>query len=236
MANLLKMAMIETIRTLHRRGWSQRRIAAELGINRETVARYLRQAVSESKPATAPTGSHDDHRESKPATAPTGSHDDHRESKPATAPTGSESGDDPLEQVIATPASVPDRPSFGRYQPSGCEPWRVAIQAKCDLGLTAQRIYQDLVSDHGFTGSYYSVRRFVRRLEQSHELPFRRVECDPGDEAQVDFGEGLSGRAFRTPINLGDGIDDTHQLARLVLRSGDSPKRKARGLSGHPST
>ena len=42
MAGLLKMAISETIRTLHRRGWSQRRIADELGINRETVARHLR--------------------------------------------------------------------------------------------------------------------------------------------------------------------------------------------------
>ena len=38
MANLLKMAISETICALHRRGWSQRRIAAELGIVRETVA------------------------------------------------------------------------------------------------------------------------------------------------------------------------------------------------------
>ncbi len=31
MANLLKMAVSETIHALHRRGWSQRRIADELG-------------------------------------------------------------------------------------------------------------------------------------------------------------------------------------------------------------
>ena len=60
MANLLKMAISETIRTLHRRGWSQRRIAAELGINRETVARHLRQADPPSKPANAPPGSEAD--------------------------------------------------------------------------------------------------------------------------------------------------------------------------------
>lgn len=54
----------------------------------------------------------------------------------------------------------------------------------------AQRIYQDLVTDHGFVGSYYSVRRFVRRLEKSQELPFRRIECEPGEEAQIDFGSG----------------------------------------------
>ena len=57
MANLLKMAVSETIRTLHRRGWSQRRIADELGINRETVARHLRRADPPSKPANAPPGS-----------------------------------------------------------------------------------------------------------------------------------------------------------------------------------
>src|SRR5215469_4805455 len=57
MSNLLKMAVAESIRTLHQRGWSQRRIADELGINRETVARYLRLAEPASKPANAPTGS-----------------------------------------------------------------------------------------------------------------------------------------------------------------------------------
>ncbi len=54
MANQLKMAKINAILTLHERGWSQRKIAEQLGVNRETVARYLRAA---SKPAKAPTGS-----------------------------------------------------------------------------------------------------------------------------------------------------------------------------------
>ena len=68
-----------------------------------------------------------------------------------------------------------------------------SILAKLDQGLSAQRIYQDLVADHGFTGSYYSVKRFVRRLEQTHALPFRGIECAAGDEAQVDFGIGRAG-------------------------------------------
>ena len=51
MANLLKMAIRETIRTLHQRGWSQRRIADELGINRETVARHLRHPEQSDLPA-----------------------------------------------------------------------------------------------------------------------------------------------------------------------------------------
>ena len=49
MSNLLKVAMIDIILSLHRQGLSQRRIASELGINRETVARYLRQAEARAK-------------------------------------------------------------------------------------------------------------------------------------------------------------------------------------------
>jgi transposase len=57
-------------------------------------------------------------------------------------------------------------------------------------GLTAQRIYQDLVLERGFTGSYDSVKRYVRA--QNSKCPVRkyRMECPPAEEAQVDFGTG----------------------------------------------
>ncbi len=56
MANRLKMADIQAILLLKRRGWSDRRIARELGVHRETVSRYVR--LNLSKPATnPPTGS-----------------------------------------------------------------------------------------------------------------------------------------------------------------------------------
>ena len=64
MANQLKMALIDTIQRLHQQNWSQRRIALELQIDRETVSRYLRLAEA-PKPATAEGALHD----SKPATA-----------------------------------------------------------------------------------------------------------------------------------------------------------------------
>ncbi len=58
MANQLKMAVVNAILTLRERGWSQRRIARELGIDRETVARYVSLPGADPKPATnAPTGS-----------------------------------------------------------------------------------------------------------------------------------------------------------------------------------
>jgi DNA-binding NarL/FixJ family response regulator len=41
MANRLKMARVQSILSLHAQGWSRRRIAHELGIDRETVSRYV---------------------------------------------------------------------------------------------------------------------------------------------------------------------------------------------------
>jgi len=73
---------------------------------------------------------------------------------------------------------------------SDCEALRTVIESKLDQGLHARRIYQDLVEEHGFAGSYWSVMRFVRRLGRTRELPFRRMECEAGEEAQVDFGSG----------------------------------------------
>ena len=167
MANRLKMALSETIQSLSQRGWSQRRIARELKVNRETVAKYLRSPRDASKPATAPLGS--------PAEG--------NASKPATAPIGSDGGMDPLPPPVQSPPSAPTHPS-------GCEPWRCTIEAKVKLGLSAQRIYQDLTTEHGFQGSYFSVRRFVHRLTVRLDLPVRRFESEPGEEAQVDFGTG----------------------------------------------
>src|SRR5262249_17335469 len=75
---------------------------------------------------------------------------------------------------------------------SAAAPWRETIITKLDQGLRAQRIYQDLVSDHGYTGSYYSVRRLIRKLGAGTPTPFRRMECEPAAEAQVDFGRGAT--------------------------------------------
>ena len=73
---------------------------------------------------------------------------------------------------------------------SDCEPFRETILTKLEAGLSAKRIHQDLVADHGFSGSYHSVKRFTRRLRKKTPLPFRRIETDAGQEAQVDFGTG----------------------------------------------
>ena len=57
MANQLKMAIVQSILSLHAQGWSGRRIAQELGVDRGTVSRYVELEQSGQKtsnPANTP--------------------------------------------------------------------------------------------------------------------------------------------------------------------------------------
>ena len=64
MANRLKMARVQSILSLRAQGWSRRRIARELGIDRETVSRYVE--LDQQSAATLESGD----GVSKPANAP----------------------------------------------------------------------------------------------------------------------------------------------------------------------
>jgi transposase len=65
------------------------------------------------------------------------------------------------------------------------------------LGRNAVAIYQDLVEGHGFTHRYNSVKRFVARLKSRAPERFDVLEFAPGEEAQVDLGEGAPTRDER---------------------------------------
>ena len=161
--NELKVQLQQAIVGLRQQGWSKRRIARELGLDRGTVGKYLR--VKDSKPAIPLTGS-------EPSADP----------KPAISLIGSEEGWDSKPAIVHT-GSPAGRPSL-------CEPWREQIDLAVAAGLSAQRIYQDLVIEQAFAGGYHSVQRFVQDLRAAVALPFRRMEVDPGQEVQVDFGQG----------------------------------------------
>ncbi len=143
MANYLTMADITRIRTLAKAGWSQRRIARELGHDRASIAKYLRS--EEAKPDAPSDGGPD--------------------SKPAISTAG-----------------------FARGRPSACEPYRERIESLLEKGLTADRIWRELCQEHGFEHSYEAVKRFVRKLKARQPKRVWRMECEPGEEAQVDFG------------------------------------------------
>lgn len=92
-----------------------------------------------------------------------------------------------------TADQIPPRPS-GQAQ-SACEIHRAWIEQQVELGRNAQSIYQDLVETHGFTHRYNSVKRFVRGLKAREPERFDVLEGLPGEEAQVDFGEGALTRS-----------------------------------------
>src|SRR5258708_21756951 len=167
MSKFLKVSMQTTIYSLAQRGWSQRRIAKELGINRETVGRYLRLP----KPAISITGDLVAKEESKPAISIAGT---------------------------------------GAGRRSRCESFAELIAAKVEVGLSAQRIYQDLVEEKGFSDSYQSVQRFVRKLKVAQPQRVWRMEARPGEEVQVDFGLGA-------PIWEGPGRPRRSWVFRMVL-------------------
>ncbi len=129
-------------------------------------------------------------------------------SKDTKAPTGeAPTGSSEPKGTKAPTGSEAPREASSR---SLCECYQAVILEKLEQGLTAQRIHQDLQHEHGFSGKYSSVRRFVQRLTQRSELPFRRIEVEPGYEIQVDYGQGA--RCKDHQGNYGK----TH-LFRLVL-------------------
>ena len=235
MANRLEMAKIHSIQTLHARGWSQRRIARVLGVDRETVARYIRAAAAAraggqnqpNPPAgfvgdyDPPAGSGTSHDppigsagvarhppvgsgvDQHPSGGSDGHHDppwDGCRSDLSTDPSPPASSDQNQPNPPAGSGRRHNPPAgasgSGAVSASGpasrCEPFRARIQRGLEEGLSAQRIWQDLRIEQGFEGGYDAVKRFCRRLQQGRPLPFRRIECAPGEEAQVDFGRGAA--------------------------------------------
>ena len=78
--------------------------------------------------------------------------------------------------------------------PSACEIHRGWIEEQLLLGRNAMSIYQDLVERHGFAHAYNSVKRFAARLKARAPERFDVLDALPGEEAQVDFGEGAPTR------------------------------------------
>jgi transposase len=115
--------------------------------------------------------------------------------------------------TISTPGSPPKctistAGKMGRK--SLCDSVAALIENKAAQGLSAQRIYQDLKLEVQFTGSYSSVKRFVRTLRAADPQRVWRIEVAAAEEAQVDFGSGA-------PIVDGQGRKRKSWVFRIVL-------------------
>ena len=206
MSNVLNEEKRQQVLALGRLGWPLRRIQQETGVRRETASAYLRAAGI----AVRPPGGWGKRPASKPANevspdfgaelAPSAT-----EAEPAAPPTPAQDStppeSKPANEVSPDPAPGKDTTA------SVCEPCRDFIELSLSKGRNAKAIYQDLVDDHGFTGRYSSVKRFVRHCRGKQTPEARAVILTPpGEEAQVDYGAGPmvrdphSGRYRRTRL------------------------------------
>jgi transposase len=165
MGNVLKMDKRQQIQALVTLGWSSRAISKETGIDRDTVSKY--RLISQNPPNVL--------TESEPILV----------ENPPEEPTDSD-----VEIAIEAPPPSPDSlPSTNSAQ---LRPYVENVQQSFKKHLTAQLIYQNLVENHSYKGSYDSVKRYVRKLRKRHKHYCERLPHLPGREAQVDFGKSTS--------------------------------------------
>ena len=165
MSNVLSEERKQQVLALARLGWPLRRIQAATGVRRETARAYLRQAgIATRGPGRPPR----------------------LEAKPAITASQVSTDFGPGDGGPVVPPGATRSPQL-----SACEPFRELIELALSRRRNAMAIYQDLVDGHGFPAGYASVRRFVRKLagEQSPEA-HGIILSDPGEEGQVDYGEG----------------------------------------------
>jgi transposase len=105
---------------------------------------------------------------------------------------------------------------------------RELIAEALGRGRNAMAIWQDLVDDHGFTGQYASVRRFVVKLRGA-AAPEARVVITtaPGEEGQVDYGDGPMVRYPQT---------GKYRRTRLFVLTLGYSRKAVRLLVWHSST
>lgn len=180
MTNVLNEDKREQILALGRLGWSLRRIEREVGVRRETAGAYLHAAgISVRR-----SGGRHSRWPQLPEIADS--------AKPATD--GAVITDGPPAKPATSDGVITDsamRQPSRAPSASACEPYRELIEQGLRLGRNAMAIYQDLVTDHGFSARYNSVRLFTIKLRGSEVAePHPVITTEPGQEAQVDYGEG----------------------------------------------
>ena len=111
--------------------------------------------------------------------------------------------------------------------PANClstlEPWREQVTQWHAAGIQGSTIHATLVRNHGYTGSYSSMYRFLGQLValQQPDVPLR-LTFKPGEAVQVDFGSGppitdvYTGEIFKTWFFVMTLCWSRHQYAEFV--------------------
>jgi len=178
---------------LGRLGWPLRRIEQETGVRRETASAYLKAAGI----GVRPPGAWGRRAPAKPAneittrsTAEPAATNLHPNTENLSNKGKNKTAKPANEVTTGLGAELSGLATHHRTPtPSACEPFREAIELGLSHGRNAMAIWQDLVADSGFSSSYQTVKRFVRKLRGSQPARTRAViVTPPGEEAQVDYG------------------------------------------------
>jgi transposase len=190
MANVLSDDKKQQVLALGRLGWSVRRIEQATGVRRETASAYLKAAGMEVRPP----GGWGRRTASKPAIGVTtdfgagnsAPEADLHPQEPTAEATSQLNTAKPAKEVTADPGRPTRSPTA-----SACEPYRELIELALARGRNATAIWQDLVSQAGFSSGYQSVKRFIHRIKGAQAPEACPVIVTaPGEEAQVDYGTG----------------------------------------------
>jgi len=192
MANRIQVSQSIAILELFASGWPKLRIARELGVDVKTVRRCIREANAVDSNSLLLHLRDPGQADSKGTVL---------HSRDSLEKTELSSPGPDSKSLLPPPGKN------GRL--SQCEAHRERIRDGIENGLSAQRIYQDLTDD-GYTGAYDSVKRFVKKLFPASARRVHRMECMPGEEAQVDFGLGA-------PLRRADGKLKRAWVFRIVL-------------------
>lgn len=128
----------------------------------------------------------------------------------------------PLPDEAAFAAVLATSPAT-KTAPSCVEPYRSVVERWVEQGVQCTTIYQALVRNHGFVGSYSSVYRFVLSLKPAMPKATCHLDFVPGEAAQVDFGTGpvlvdpRTGEQIKTWVFLMTLCWSRHQYAEIVL-------------------
>lgn len=68
------------------------------------------------------------------------------------------------------------------------DPYKQVIDTKITQELSAKRIYQDIQGEYGYTGSYDTIKKYVREHKKNNAKVYMVNNTLPAEEAQVDFG------------------------------------------------
>ena len=121
--------------------------------------------------------------------------------------------------ILAALGEAPQPPR----RASTVEPYAEVVGWLLDQQVEMVAIFQRLRDDHGFTGSYSSIRRYVHRIRPPEPKVVVRVQTAPGEEAQVDFGpvgklvDPATGRLRPAYAFVATLSYSRHQYAELVF-------------------